>query len=105
MVPEGPSGFRSPDQKPDAGMKPGVTWQVKVRQQARETAQEAARRSGMSVSEWLDTVILDSAREEGVEPAPPVRAEPEYSECDEIEPRERPRCRPSEDAGRLDDFA
>src|SRR4030088_3801032 len=53
----------------DAGMKSGVPWQVKgVRRQARETAREAARRSGMSVGEWLDSVIIDSALDEGVEP-------------------------------------
>jgi localization factor PodJL len=50
-------------------MKSGVPWQVKgVRRQARETAREAARRSGMSVGEWLDSVILDSALQEGIEP-------------------------------------
>jgi localization factor PodJL len=50
-------------------MKSGVPWQVKgVRPQARETAREAARRSGMSVGEWLDNIILDSALHEGIEP-------------------------------------
>jgi localization factor PodJL len=50
-------------------MKSGVPWQVKgVRRQARETAREAARRSGMSVGEWLDSVILDRALDEGIEP-------------------------------------
>jgi localization factor PodJL len=39
-----------------------------VRQQARATAQEAARRSGMSVGEWLDSVISDCAKNEGAEP-------------------------------------
>jgi localization factor PodJL len=38
-----------------------------VRPQARETARDAARRSGMSVGEWLDSVISDSAKSE---PAP-----------------------------------
>jgi localization factor PodJL len=41
-----------------------------VRPQARETAREAARRSGMSVGEWLDSVINDSAKSEA-EPAAP----------------------------------
>ena len=37
-------------------MTSGVPWQVEgVGPQARETAREAARRSGMSVGEWLDT--------------------------------------------------
>jgi localization factor PodJL len=49
------------------GMKIGVPWRVKgIRPDARETAREAARRAGMSVGEWLNTVILDSADDEGV---------------------------------------
>ena len=43
-------------------MKSGVPWQVSgVRREARETAREAAHRAGMSIGEWLDSVILDSA--------------------------------------------
>ncbi|MBN8957202.1 MAG: SEL1-like repeat protein [Rhizobiales bacterium] len=34
--------------------------------QVRETAREAARRSGLSVAEWLQSVIVDSAAQEGV---------------------------------------
>jgi localization factor PodJL len=57
-------------------MTSGVPWQVEgVRQQARETAQEAARRSGMSVGEWLDSVISDCAQGEGLEPARHPRAD------------------------------
>src|SRR5262249_6710106 len=53
----------------DAGMTFGVPWQVRgVRRRARDTAREAARRSGLSVGEWLDSVILDQARHEGVDP-------------------------------------
>ena len=48
-------------------MKTGVPWRVKgIRTDARETAREAARRAGMSVGEWLNTVIIDSADEEGI---------------------------------------
>src|SRR3979411_2909010 len=51
-------------------MTSGVPWQVEgVRPQARETAQEAARRAGMSVGEWLDAVISDSAQGEADEPS------------------------------------
>jgi localization factor PodJL len=58
----------------DAGMKPGFPWQVKgVRPEARETAHEAARRLGMSVGEWLDSLIIDSAGEIGIEPPPRPR--------------------------------
>jgi localization factor PodJL len=43
-------------------MTSGVPWQVEgVGPEARETAREAARRSGMSVGEWLDSVISDQA--------------------------------------------
>jgi localization factor PodJL len=49
-------------------MTSGVTWQVEdIPQQAREAAREAARRSGMSVGEWLDSVISDHAKQEGAE--------------------------------------
>jgi localization factor PodJL len=50
-------------------MKFGVPWKVKgIRPDARETAREAARRAGMSVGEWLNSVIIDTAVEEGVRP-------------------------------------
>jgi localization factor PodJL len=55
-------------------MKPGARWHVRgIRPQARETAREAARRSGMSVSQWLDSVITDAALQSGVAvpPQPP----------------------------------
>ena len=55
-------------------MKSGVPWQVEgVRQHARETAQEAARRAGMSIGEWLDAIILDTALHDGVDPRRCVR--------------------------------
>jgi localization factor PodJL len=51
-------------------MTSGVPWQVEgIRPQARDTAQEAARRSGMSVGEWLDSVISDSAKSDADDPA------------------------------------
>ena len=50
-------------------MKFGVPWSVKgVRPEARETAREAARRSGMSLGEWLNSVILQQAEEDGLHP-------------------------------------
>ncbi len=43
-------------------MKFGVQWNVKgVRPEARDSARQAARRSGMSVGEWLNDVILEKA--------------------------------------------
>jgi localization factor PodJL len=48
-------------------MKLGVPWNVKgLRPEARETARQAARRSGMSLGDWLNTVILEQAAEAGV---------------------------------------
>ena len=50
-------------------MNSGVPWHMKgVRREVLDTAREAARRSGMSVAEWLDTVITESAMEAGVDP-------------------------------------
>ena len=49
-------------------MKFGVPWSVKgIRPEARETAREAARRSGMSLGDWLNSVILHQAEEAGVQ--------------------------------------
>lgn len=45
-------------------MKFGVPWSVKgIRPEARESAREAARRSGMSLGDWLNSVILQQAEE------------------------------------------
>lgn len=49
-------------------MKPGIPWSVKgIDSEAREAAKHAARRSGMTLGEWLNGVILDSSVEEGAE--------------------------------------
>ena len=49
-------------------MKFGVPWSVKgIRPEARETAREAARRSGMSLGDWLNSVILHQAEQDGVD--------------------------------------
>src|SRR6185437_13845445 len=49
-------------------MKLGVPWSVKgIRPEARETAEEAARRSGVSLGEWLNAVITQQTEEEGVQ--------------------------------------
>jgi localization factor PodJL len=48
-------------------MKFGMPWSVKgIRPEARETAREAARRSGMSLGDWLNSVILKQADESGM---------------------------------------
>jgi localization factor PodJL len=45
-------------------MKSAVAWNVKgIGPEARETAREAARRAGMSLGDWLNSAIIDSAGE------------------------------------------
>ncbi|MBM3519242.1 MAG: hypothetical protein FJX63_00475 [Alphaproteobacteria bacterium] len=43
-------------------MKPGIPWSVKgIEPEVREAAKEAARRSGMTLGDWLNSVILDQS--------------------------------------------
>ncbi len=52
-------------------MKPGIPWSVKgIEPETREAAKEAARRSGMTLGEWLNSKILDSADEPESAPTP-----------------------------------
>ncbi len=56
-------------------MKFGVPWSVKgIRPEARETAKEAARRSGLSLGDWLNTVILQQAGQAGLPGQPQAHA-------------------------------
>ena len=72
-------------------MKPGIPWSVKgIEPETREAAKEAARRSGMTLGEWLNTKILDSADE--AEPAPVTR-------------HQRPSAARGETSIRLEDIA
>src|SRR3989304_820938 len=65
-------------------MKFSVPWSVKgIRPEARETAKEAARRSGMSLGDWLNSVILQQAEERGVR-SPAFDRDDEDSYGDEI---------------------
>ncbi len=51
-------------------MNKAVSWSVQgVDFDAREAAQEAARRSGLSVGEWLNSVIAERAAERNVAPS------------------------------------
>src|ERR1700722_18351462 len=84
-------------------------------QQTREAALQAARRSGMSVGEWLDSVISDHARNEGVEATGPGRDDDDGADVNERAPGRHPygdhddqhRRAPAEDIaevkGRLDE--
>jgi localization factor PodJL len=56
-------------------MKFGVSWSLKeISPEARETAKKAARQSGMSLREWLDSVIIQQAEQTGVQ-SPPLTDE------------------------------
>src|SRR6478752_3720869 len=48
-------------------MRSGVPWHIKVHPDVRENTRDAARRAGMSVSQWLNTVIIDSTTDEADE--------------------------------------
>lgn len=49
----------------------GGRWSVKgIRPEARETAEQAARRSGMSLGDWLNAVIIQQAEQTGARSLP-----------------------------------
>jgi localization factor PodJL len=53
-----------------ASMKSGAQLKLRgVRPEAIETAREAARRAGMSLAQWIDTAILETAGDVGIRPA------------------------------------
>ena len=55
-------------------MRFGVPWSLKgIRPEARETAEAAARRAGMPLGEWFNSVIIQQAEQEGVQ-SPPLAA-------------------------------
>jgi hypothetical protein len=63
-------------------MKSDLAWHSGgIRRHALEVAREAAHRCGMSVNEWLDRIILDSARQQGV--GGRVLAGPRPDVCDQ----------------------
>ncbi len=52
-------------------MKPGIPWSVKgIEPDAREAAKQAARRSGMTLGEWLNSTIKDTADGNVLSPKP-----------------------------------
>lgn len=59
-------------------MKPGIPWSVKgIEPEVREAAKVAARRSGMTLGEWLNNVILEQSDDA---PPAPVRPAPRHEE-------------------------
>ena len=95
-------------------MTSGVPWHMRgVRPEVIDSAREAARRSGMSVEEWLDTVIAQSARHAGIEPdvhqlsdfdRRPYRESPDTRSWRQDEPARRDSSF-SEVSARLDELA
>src|SRR5437773_8152198 len=84
-------------------MKPGIPWSVKgIEPEVREAAKYAARRSGMTLGEWLNTVILDQA-EDGSAPDQPLEPVP-HKEISEGR-RPEPASRRNDQTVRLEDIA
>jgi hypothetical protein len=61
-------------------MRSGRTHFANIRPEDQEMVRAAARRSGLSVSEWLDRVITQAAAEEGTERAANPRSDMEAGE-------------------------
>jgi localization factor PodJL len=62
------------------GMKFDFSWSVKgVRPDARKMAEEAARRAGLSLSDWLNAIILQQAATQGIK-APLARYDVEETD-------------------------
>ncbi|RYG10635.1 MAG: hypothetical protein EON96_16430, partial [Caulobacteraceae bacterium] len=69
-------------------MSAAAPWSVKgIDPKAREVAKDLARRSGMTLGEWLNTMIMDDAEDEEA-PAPAAAAGPAYRPAER-----RPRAR------------
>jgi len=79
-------------------MKPGIPWSVKgIGDDAREAAKQAARRSGLTLGAWLNSVILEQ-----VEAAPePLGGRPQYGQA----PRLPPAASRDDFSSKLDDIA
>src|SRR5262245_149585 len=75
-------GLPAPASDADRGMKSDIACHLGgVRRQALEVARAAAHHCGMSIDEWLDRIILDSARQQGIEPT--MLAGPRSDSCDQ----------------------
>ena len=99
-------------------MKPGIPWSVKgIEPEAREAAKHAARRAGMTLGEWLNTVILDQNEPGSPEPvaapapvpaAPPAAEMPHRPQASAPPPRPEPQrsaARADDTTLRLEDIA
>ncbi|MCB1379306.1 MAG: SEL1-like repeat protein [Alphaproteobacteria bacterium] len=83
-------------------MKPGIPWSVKgIEPEVREAAKHAARKAGMTLGEWLNTVILDQSDDVATE----KQAELPRQEDIFRSPEERQVRRPEDTTVRLEDIA
>jgi localization factor PodJL len=75
-------------------MKSGGPWNLRgLRPETREAARDAARRSGMSVGEWLNSVIQQDADDDYGEPMRPADYDDDYEDDWRSRPRRRGRDR------------
>jgi localization factor PodJL len=69
-------------------MRFGLPWRVKgIRYEARETAEAAARRAGLPLNEWLNTVILQQAGGQGLKPQAAGRASDRADDFSRVQQR------------------
>uniref|UniRef100_UPI0035AD87E2 hypothetical protein n=1 Tax=Aestuariivirga sp. TaxID=2650926 RepID=UPI0035AD87E2 len=97
-------------------MKPGIPWSVKgIEPEAREAAKLAARKAGLTLGEWLNSVIFDQSGHnvasqadshawENDVPSPPTPPEPTRPDLGQRPPPPRVERR-DDSALRLQDIA
>ncbi|MFO1123644.1 MAG: peptidoglycan-binding protein [Hyphomicrobiales bacterium] len=82
-------------------MKPGIPWSVKgIEPEVREAAKHAARRAGMTLGEWLNTVILDQSDDVAADKPPAAARREDFFGNDMRAPARR-----EETTVRLEDIA
>lgn len=94
-------------------MKPGIPWSVKgIEPEVREAAKHAARRAGMTLGEWLNSVILDQNESGPADQQPGIEVPGQEFEQAAAEPapppqlrRTEPPARRPETTTRLEDIA
>ena len=91
-------------------MKPGIPWSVKgIEPEVREAAKHAAKRAGMTLGEWLNTVILDQNEQNQPDETPAPRAQMPAATLVTAEapiaPPPRPQARRDDSSLRLEDIA
>ncbi|MFN4141825.1 MAG: hypothetical protein ACK4HL_08265, partial [Aestuariivirga sp.] len=91
-------------------MKPGIPWSVKgIEPEVREVAKDAARRAGMTLGEWLNSVILEQNEQADARPqhapAPVERFTGREASPERHEASPPPAARRDENTLRLQDIA